>query len=77
MENEALLTARDAAEELGIHVATVHRAFQDNRLPFIALYGRKLIRRSDLDAYKQRTRPNGLKPKGRPIKATNMGDIKQ
>lgn len=66
MENDVLLTAREAAEELGIHVGTVHNAFQENRLAFTALYGRKLIRRVDLDAYKRRTRPNGEKPKGRP-----------
>jgi excisionase family DNA binding protein len=68
MANEVLLTARDAAAELGIHVGTVHNAFQENRLPFVALYGRKLIRRADLDAYKKRTRPGGEKPKGRPRK---------
>ncbi len=68
MENEVLLTAREAAQELGVHVGTVHNAFQESRLPFIALYGRKLISRIDLEAYKQRTRPNGGKPKGRPRK---------
>jgi len=57
--NEALLTARKAAEELGIHVGTVHNAFQRNRLPFVALYGRKLISRTALDTYKRRTRPDG------------------
>ncbi len=69
MEAEVLLTAREAAEELGVHVGTVHNAFQDNRLPFVALYGRKLIRRADLEAYKQRTRPDGVKPLGRPRKS--------
>jgi len=63
---EILLTAREAAEELGVHVGTIHNAFQDNRLPFVALYGRKLISRAALDAYKRRTRPDGVKPKGRP-----------
>ena len=68
MENEVLLTAREAAQELGVHVGTVHNAFQESRLPFVALYGRKLISRADLEAYKQRTRPGGEKPKGRPRK---------
>ncbi len=68
MENEALLTAREAAAELGVHVGTVHNAFQESRLPFVALYGRKLISRAALDAYKQRTRQGGEKPKGRPRK---------
>ena len=69
MEAEVLLTAREAAQELDVHTGTVHNAFQEGRLPFVALYGRKLIRRADLDAYKQRTRPGGEKPKGRPRKA--------
>ncbi len=76
MENEVLLketllTAREAAAELGVHVGTAHNAFQEDRLPFVALYGRKLISRADLDAYKQRTRPGGEKPKGRPPGAKN------
>ena len=70
MGNEVLLTARQAAQELGVHVGTVHKAFQENRLPFVALYGRKLISRAALDAYKQRTRPSGEKPRGRPRKQT-------
>ena len=49
MSNEVLLTAREAAEELGVHVGTVHNAFQESRLPFVALYGRKLISRADLN----------------------------
>ena len=69
METETLLTAREAAAELGVHVGTVHRAFQESRLPSVALFGRKLIRRADLDAYKERTRPGGVKPRGRPKKA--------
>lgn len=68
MENEVLLTAKEAAAELGVHVGTVHNAFQQSRLPFVAMYGRKLINRADLEAYKQRTRPSGEKPKGRPRK---------
>ena len=66
-----LLTAREAAAELGVHVGTVHNAFQQSRLPFVALYGRKLITRADLDAYKQRTRPGAEKPKGRPRKTVS------
>ncbi len=71
MVNEVLLTAREAAAELGVHVSTVHNAFQESRLPFVPLYGRKLISRADLETYKQRTRPDGEKPKGRPQGAKN------
>lgn len=69
---EVLLTAREAAAELGVHVGTVHNAFQESRLPFVALYGRKLISRAALDAYKRRTRPEGQKPKGRPRGSTTL-----
>lgn len=69
METEGLLTAGEAAQELGIGVGTVHNAFQEGRLPFVALFGRKLIRRAALEAYRKRTRPDGEKPRGRPRKA--------
>ena len=72
MKNEVLLTSREAAYELGVHTATVHKAFQEKRLPFVAMYGRKLISPADLDAYKQRTRPDGEKPKGRPRKVQDV-----
>lgn len=68
METERLLTAREAARELDIAIGTVHNAFQENRLPFVPMYGRKLIRRAALEAYRKRTRPDGEKPKGRPRK---------
>jgi excisionase family DNA binding protein len=73
--NEVLLTAREAAAELGVHVGTVHNAFQESRLPFVALYGRKLISRADLEAYKQRTRQGGGKPKGRPKKLPDNKEV--
>ncbi len=66
MEIEVLVTERKAAQELGIHTSAVHKAFQENRLPFVTLYGRKLISRAALEAYKRRMRPDGQKPKGRP-----------
>ena len=71
IENEVLLTAREAAQELGIPVGTIHNAFQESRLPFVALYGRKLISRADLEVCKMRTRPDGEKPKGRPRKTVD------
>lgn len=68
METESLLTAREAAQELGVAISTVHNAFQESRLPFVPMYGRKLISRAALEAYKKRTRPDGEKPRGRPRK---------
>lgn len=72
--NEVLLTAREAAAELGVYVGTVHNAFQENRLPFVALYGHKLISRADLDAYKYRIRLGGEKPRGRPRKLPKLSE---
>lgn len=45
--NEVLLTAREAAAEMGVPIGPAHNAFQEDRLPFVALYGRKLISRAD------------------------------
>lgn len=77
METEGLLTAREAAQELGIAIGTVHNAFQEKRLPFVALYGRKLISRAALEAYRKRTRPDGEKPKGRPRKGRTSDEAVQ
>ena len=67
-ENPDLLTIAKVAQELSITPQSVHGALNQGRLPFITLYGRKLISRADLEAYKQRTRPEGEKPRGRPRK---------
>lgn len=63
------LTAKEAANELQITLSALHAALQEGRLSFTVAYGRKVIARADLEAYRQRTRPDGEKPKGRPRKA--------
>ena len=68
MENKDLLTAPEVCNELSISRGAVHNAMTEGRLPFTVMYGRKLISRTDLDAYRQRTRPEGEKPRGRPRK---------
>jgi excisionase family DNA binding protein len=72
MSDEELITVQEAAQELSIHEATVRKAFQESRLPYIEKYGRKLISRTDLNAYKQRTQPEGVKKIGRPRKRQGM-----
>ncbi|MGI4791344.1 MAG: excisionase family DNA-binding protein [Janthinobacterium lividum] len=73
METKAqYLTVQEVAVELGVHEQTVRIALLENRLPFVMMLGRKAIGRADLDAYKQRTRPNGEKPRGRPRGAKNQ-----
>ena len=68
VENPDFLTPAQAAQELDVQAPAVHSALSEGRLPFVTLYGRKLISRTDLDAYKLRTRPGGEKPRGRPRK---------
>ena len=68
MESNELLTVVEAAHELCVTPPAVHSALYEGRLPCVVKYGRKLIARPDLDAYKQRTQPNGVKKVGRPRK---------
>ena len=66
MEEEALLTVQEAAELLGTRDQTVYDAIREERLPYVVKYGRKLVSRQAIEVYKERTRPTGEKPKGRP-----------
>ncbi len=68
MERPEILTVVQAAHELGVTAAAVRLAIYDNRLPSQEFYGRKLIARPDLNAYRQRTQPEGVKRVGRPRK---------
>lgn len=63
-----LLTVPEVALELGVTQPAVRNAIYENRLPSVNMYGRHLIARRDLDAYKQRTQPGGVKKVGRPRK---------
>jgi hypothetical protein len=68
VENEDLLTVPQTAAELGVTRSAVHIALAEGRLPFVVKYQQKLVSRPDLDAYKQRTQPEGVKRVGRPKK---------
>ena len=72
MEEQDYLTIPEAMKELDASASSIHAAIRECRLPHVVKYGRKLISRADLDAYKQRTRPGGEKPKGRPKKVTDL-----
>lgn len=71
METQGYLTVQEVARELQVSDGAIRAAVSEGRLPSTVAFGRKLISRSDLDDYKQRTRPNGEKPKGRPRKPTS------
>lgn len=68
MEQETLLTVEEVASVLGVNRVSVYTAIREDRLPFIKRYGKKLVRLPDLEAYKARTQPDGVKLRGRPRK---------
>ena len=61
-------TVQEAAVNLGVSEAAVRNATLQGRLPYVRKYGRKLISPSDLQLYKERTQPQGIKSVGRPVK---------
>ena len=68
MEIGDYLTVPEAAEHLSVGVSAIHNAVAQGRLSVNLIYGRKLVRRADLETYKQRTQPGGVKKVGRPRK---------
>jgi excisionase family DNA binding protein len=60
------MTAKHAAEQLGITVQAVHKAIRLNRLPARRLGNQYLITESAVAAYRAETQPQGEKSKGRP-----------
>ena len=61
------VTIGEAAEFLGVSEGAVRKAILNDRLACTLLYGRKLISRANLAAYKARTQPNGEVSRGRPV----------
>jgi excisionase family DNA binding protein len=60
------LTVMQAAREIGVSEGAIRDAIKRKAIPYEEALGRKVIKRSDLDAYKQRTQPNGEPARGRP-----------
>lgn len=58
----------EAAKYLGVTPGAIREAITEDRLGFVEQYGIKLLHKDDLDAYKLKTRPDGVKPRGRPRK---------
>lgn len=63
-----VLTVAQAAQVLGVSVAAIRNAVKDNRLRSAVVDNVLTISRADLEVYRQRTRPYGYKPSGRPPK---------
>lgn len=66
METEGFLTVQQAAQRLGVTDNCIRIATKEGRLPARYVFGRKVIRAVDLEAYRLRTRPDNQKPTGRP-----------
>lgn len=66
MDTENLMTIKQAAKELGVSENAIRNATLDGRLPFVAMFSRKLIQRADVEAYRRRSQPDGVKLRGRP-----------
>ncbi len=65
MEEEQRLTVQEAAAWLGVRDTAVRNAISRGRLASEVKYGRILVKKSDLESYKQNARP------GRPKKSDN------
>lgn len=72
MDTENYLTVQQAAVSLNVSEGAIRKAISLERLPHVVVFGRKLITRDDLEAYRKRTQPDGDKPKGRPKKTDVM-----
>lgn len=65
---EDFMTVQQVAAMLGVTDGAVRIAVMEGRLSSVHILGRKLIRKVDAEQYQERTRPAGVKPKGRPKK---------
>jgi hypothetical protein len=66
VDTQDLLTVRQAAQELNVTEGAIRAAITDGRLKHLTELNRKVVTRAELDAYKQRTQPDGVKHTGRP-----------
>lgn len=64
MVNDGLLSIRDAAHYLGMSESWLHHAVLAALLPSFKIGRRRLVRKSDLDAYLDRHRCRGVHEEG-------------
>ncbi|MES2463485.1 MAG: helix-turn-helix domain-containing protein [Armatimonadota bacterium] len=65
-EVDPLLTVKEAADRIGVSESAIRNATLDNRLKFEQMYGRKLIRLSDVLDYQARTQRDSTSRSGKP-----------
>jgi excisionase family DNA binding protein len=68
MRPERFVTIKEAAEMLEVTRSAIEQAIWGGKLPSQTVFGKIVIDRADLEAYRARTRPDGVKPRGRPKK---------
>jgi len=68
MSGGEYLTVPEAAAALGVQAVTIWTAIAEERLPAQVIYGRKVVAKSEVEAYRSRTQPEGMPLKGRPRK---------
>lgn len=61
-----LLTPTEAAKSLGVTYAAIKMAVLEKRIEYTQLYGRILFTPEAIEAYRNRTQPEGKKSRGRP-----------
>ncbi len=71
MRTESYVTVQEAASLLDVHQQVLRKAIWDGRLPSTTVFGRIVISLSDIEVYRARTRPDGVKPRGRPKKVVS------
>jgi excisionase family DNA binding protein len=67
------MTVADAARAIGAAEPTIRTAIRKGRLPSRRVLGRIVVETSALEEYRRRTRPDGVKPKGRPRSLSGLG----
>ena len=63
-----LITVPEIMEILGLSQARIWKALDDGVIPCVVKYGKRLASRTDVEAYKARTQPDGAPRAGRPKK---------
>jgi len=68
METTGWISVKKAAERLGVHPQAIRNAIADGRLVSAKVFDRDVVSEADLEEYRARTQPDGVKPRGRPKK---------
>jgi hypothetical protein len=71
VETDDYMSVKDAALSLCVSPGALRLAIHEERIPSELVFGRRVIKRSDVEEYRQRTQPDGQPVKHRPKGATD------